>query len=175
MTRYSLSAKTLYSKVLSLGATLALVALGTWDLPAFAGKTNLETQFSANPQILLARQQRRGRWIEVDLSAQRVTAWNGRKKVRSFMVSTGKRRTPTRLGTFSVQSKHRSTRMRGRNYNVPNVPYVMYYSGGYALHGAYWHNRFGTPVSHGCVNLRTASARWLYNWAPIGTPVVVRR
>jgi lipoprotein-anchoring transpeptidase ErfK/SrfK len=65
--------------------------------------------------------------------------------------------------------------MRGRNYNVPNVPYVMYYSGGYALHGAYWHNRFGTPVSHGCVNLRTASARWLYNWAPVGTPVVVRR
>jgi hypothetical protein len=94
MTRNSLSAKTLYSKVLSLGATLALVALGTWDLPAFARKTNLETQSNANPQILVARQQRRGRWIEVDLSAQRVTAWNGRKKVRSFMVSTGKRRTP---------------------------------------------------------------------------------
>lgn len=175
MKRNSLSAKTLYSKVLSLGATLALVALGTWDLPAFARKTNLETQSNANSQILVARQQRRGRWIEVDLSSQRVTAWNGRKKVRSFMVSTGKQRTPTRLGTFAVQTKHRSTRMRGQGYNIPNVPYVMYYSGGYALHGAYWHNRFGTPVSRGCVNLRTASARWLYNWAPVGTPVVVRR
>ena len=175
MKRNRLSAKTLYSKALALGATLALVALGTWDLPAFARKTNLETQSSANSQILVARQQRRGRWIEVDLSAQRVTAWNGRKKVRSFMVSTGKRRTPTRLGTFAVQSKLRSTRMRGPGYNVPNVPYVMYYSGGYALHGAYWHNRFGTPVSRGCVNLRTASARWLYNWASVGTPVVVRR
>jgi len=51
----------------------------------------------------------------------------------------------------------------------------MFYSGNYALHGAYWHNRFGTPVSHGCVNLRVSQARWLYNWAPVGTRVVVHQ
>jgi lipoprotein-anchoring transpeptidase ErfK/SrfK len=175
MKRNRLSAKTLRSKALSLGAALALVALGAWELPAFAWKTNVETQPEVTSQVLLARQQRKGRWIEIDLSAQRLTAWNGGKRVRSFMVSTGKQRTPTRVGTFAVQTKLRRTRMRGRGYDVPNVPYVMYYSGGYALHGAYWHNRFGTPVSHGCVNLRTASARWLYNWASVGTPVVIRR
>ncbi len=173
MKRIRLSAKTLRSKAFSLGATLTLVALGAWALPAFAWKTNLETQSNTVPQVLLARQQRTGRWIDIDLSAQRLTAWNGKQKVRSFNISTGKRRTPTPTGTFAIQSKYRSTRMRGQDYDVPNVPFVMYYSGGYALHGAYWHNNFGTPVSHGCVNLRTASARWLYNWAAVGTPVVI--
>lgn len=166
---------TLRSKPFLFSAALTLTVVATWALPVFATKANVETQPSAAPEMLIARRQRRGRWIEVDLSAQRVTAWNGNKRVRSFMVSTGKRRTPTLRGTFRVQSKHRKTRMRGQGYNVPNVPYVMYYSGGYALHGAYWHNRFGTPVSHGCVNLRVPSARWLYNWASIGTTVVVRQ
>ena len=175
MKRNRLLAKTLRSKALSLGAALALVVLGACELPAFAWKTNVEAQPEVAPQVLLARRQRKGRWIEIDISAQRLTAWNGGKRVRSFLISTGKRRTPTRVGTFAVQTKLRRTRMRGRGYDVPNVPYVMYYSGGYALHGAYWHNRFGTPVSHGCVNLRTASARWLYNWASVGTPVVIRR
>lgn len=170
------------SKSFWFGVALTLAALATWVLPAEAGKANVETQPSAAPEMLLAqrqrrvvRKQRRGRWIQIDLSAQRLTAWNGRTRVRSFMVSTGKRRTPTILGTYAIQSKFRRTRMRGRGYNVPNVPYVMYFSGGYALHGAYWHNRFGTPVSHGCVNLRVPSARWLYNWAPSGTPVVIHR
>ncbi len=167
-------AKTLRSKVFSLGATVILAALGTWALPAFAWKANVAIGSSTAPQTLIARQQRTGRWIEVDLSAQRLTAWNGGKRVRSFNISTGKRRTPTIRGSFAIQSKFRSARMRGEGYNVPNVPYVMYFSGGYALHGAYWHNNFGTPVSHGCVNMRVSSARWLYNWAGVGTPVVVR-
>lgn len=175
MKKIRLSAKTLRSRALSLGATLALVAVGTWVLPAFAWKTNLASQGNTAPELLVARQQRAGRWIEIDLSSQQLTAWNGKKRVRSFTISTGKQRTPTPTGNFAVQSKHSSTRMRGRGYDVPNVPYVMYYSGGYALHGAYWHNRFGTPVSHGCVNLRTGSARWLYNWASVGTPIVIRR
>lgn len=163
------------SKSFWFGAALTLSVLGTWTLPALSSKANVETQPSAAPEMLIARRQRTGRWIEVDISAQRVTAWNGRKRVRAFMVSTGKRRTPTILGTYTIKSKHYKTRMRGRDYNVPNVPYVMYFQGGYALHGAYWHNRFGTPVSHGCINLRVPSARWLYNWASIGTPVVIHR
>lgn len=175
MTRNRLLAKTLHSKVFSLGATLILAALGTWAFPAFAWRANAVIESSTAPEFLIARQQRTGRWIEVDLSDQQLTAWNGGKKVRSFSISTGKRRTPTIVGSFAVQSKFRSTRMRGEGYDVPNVPYVMYFSGGYALHGAYWHNDFGTPVSHGCVNMRVSSARWLYNWADVGTPVVIRR
>ena len=166
----------LRSKAFCLGATVTIAALGVCSLPSIAASPYLlETQSNVATETLLARQQRRGRWIEIDLSAQRLTAWNGRSRVRSYIVSTGKRRTPTRIGTFAIQSKFRSTRMRGQGYNVPNVPYAMYYSGGYAIHGAYWHNRFGTPMSHGCVNLRVPHARWLYSWAGVGTPVVIRR
>jgi lipoprotein-anchoring transpeptidase ErfK/SrfK len=63
--------------------------------------------------------------------------------------------------------------MTGPGYNLPNVPYVMYFYGANAIHGTYWHNNFGHPMSHGCINLRTGDAAWLYSWASIGTPVVV--
>lgn len=117
----------------------------------------------------------RSRRIVIDLSAQRLFAWEGDKLVYSFRVSTGKRSTPTPLGKFRINSKYRSDRMRGAGYDIPNVPYTMYFHRGYAIHGAYWHNRFGTPVSHGCVNLPVKQARKLYNWASPGTVVIVRR
>jgi lipoprotein-anchoring transpeptidase ErfK/SrfK len=115
-----------------------------------------------------------GRWIEVNLSQQRLTAWENGRRVYSTRISSGKRATPTRRGVYTIQSKHRAKTMRGRGYVAPNVPYTMFYSGGYAIHGAYWHNRFGTPVSHGCVNLPVGQARRLFSWASVGTRVVVR-
>jgi lipoprotein-anchoring transpeptidase ErfK/SrfK len=57
-------------------------------------------------------------------------------------------------------------------YDIPDVPYTMYFYADYALHGAYWHNNFGNPMSHGCVNLPVDVAKWMYDWAPIGTMVV---
>lgn len=115
------------------------------------------------------------RRIVIDLSAQRLFAWEGDKLVYSFRVSTGKRSTPTPTGKFRINSKYRINRMRGRGYDIPDVPYAMYFYQGYAIHGAYWHNRFGTPVSHGCVNLPVKQARRLYNWATSGTLVVVQK
>ena len=113
------------------------------------------------------------RWIEIDLSSQRLIAWEGGQSVYAVIVSTGKSSTPTRVGTFAIQTKHRVARMRGTGYDIGDVPYTMYYSGNYAIHGAYWHHRFGTPVSHGCVNVAVNHAQWLFNWASVGTPVVV--
>jgi lipoprotein-anchoring transpeptidase ErfK/SrfK len=165
----------LRSKAFWLGATLTVTALAVLSFPTPDEKALSKTPPPDTTETQIKHQRRRGRWIEIDLSDQRLSAWNGRTRVRAFMVSTGKRRTPTPVGTYAVQSKIRRSRMRGEDYNVPNVPYAMYFSGGYAIHGAYWHNRFGTPVSHGCVNMRVSSAGWLYNWAGIGTPVVVRR
>jgi lipoprotein-anchoring transpeptidase ErfK/SrfK len=115
------------------------------------------------------------RKIEIDLTKQRLYAWEGNKLVYSMQVSTGKRSTPTKKGKFLISSKFRSTRMQGPGYDIPNVPYTMYFFEGYAIHGAFWHNNFGTPVSHGCVNLRVPEARKLFNWADIGTLVVVRK
>ena len=76
-------------------------------------------------------------------------------------------------GIFQVYRKYEQTRMTGADYDTPDVPWTMYYSGGFAIHGAYWHNNFGTPVSHGCVNLRVPEAKALYEWAAMGTEVVV--
>jgi lipoprotein-anchoring transpeptidase ErfK/SrfK len=115
------------------------------------------------------------RWIEVNLTTQRLTAWEGNQPIHAVIVSTGKKTTPTPTGVFAVQSKFESKRMQGDDYDVPGVPFTMFYDGNYAIHGAYWHNRFGTPVSHGCVNVAVDHAEWLFKWAEVGTPVVVRR
>ena len=115
------------------------------------------------------------RWIEIKLSSQRLIAWEGKTPVYAILISTGKDSTPTHPGVFAIQTRDRVTRMKGDDYDVADVPYTMYYDGGYAIHGAYWHHRFGTPVSHGCVNVAVNHARWLYHWAAIGTPVIVRR
>ncbi len=115
------------------------------------------------------------RWIQVDLSEQRLIAWQGNKAMFGVIVSTGKKSTPTPTGVFNIYTKLRKTRMRGEGYDVPNVPHTMYYQGGYGIHGAYWHKKFGTPVSHGCVNVAPNHAKKLFNWASVGTTVVVQR
>jgi lipoprotein-anchoring transpeptidase ErfK/SrfK len=115
------------------------------------------------------------RWIDVDLSEQRLSAMQGKKAVYSFNVSTGKALTPTPTGKFLINSKLRYTRMRGPGYDVPNVPYTMYFHEGYGIHGAYWHNNFGTPMSHGCVNVPIPLAGKIFKWASVGTLVVVHK
>jgi lipoprotein-anchoring transpeptidase ErfK/SrfK len=112
-------------------------------------------------------------WIEVNLSEQRVYAWEGDVLMNSFLVSTGTWATPTVTGTFSIWHKTPLQAMSGPGYYLPDVPYVMYFYKDYALHGTYWHNNFGTPMSHGCVNLTIPDSEWLYNWASYGTKVKV--
>ena len=113
------------------------------------------------------------RWIDVNLSTQSVYAYEGDTVVNSFIVSTGTSLTPTVTGRYKIWIKFVSTDMSGPGYYLPDVPYAMYFYKGYGLHGTYWHNNFGTPMSHGCVNLRTADAEWLYYWASVGTVVNV--
>jgi len=113
------------------------------------------------------------RWIEVNLSEQRTYAWEGNVLVNSFVVSTGTWATPTVVGTFQIWNKTRIQTMSGPGYSLPNVPFVMYFYKDYGFHGTYWHNNFGTPMSHGCVNLTIPDSEWLYNWASVGTTVKV--
>ena len=115
--------------------------------------------------------------IEVNLTNQHLYAYEGNNLVYDFPVSTGKwGQTPT--GTFNIWIKLRYTRMTGGNkdlgtyYNLPNVPYTMYFynkeipkTRGYGIHGAYWHNNFGHPMSHGCINMAPVEAEKLYYWA----------
>ena len=121
------------------------------------------------------------RYIEVDLSEQKLKAWDGGSLFLETPVSTGLPWWPTPQGEFRIWVKLRYTRMEGGEgryyYNLPNVPYVMYFENdqvpgwrGYGLHGAYWHNAFGTPRSHGCVNLPIPEAEKLYFWATPSLP-----
>ncbi|MEM7716591.1 MAG: L,D-transpeptidase [Cyanobacteria bacterium P01_A01_bin.68] len=115
------------------------------------------------------------RWIQVDLSEQRLITWEGNKPVFGVIVSTGKKDTPTPTGVFNVYTKLEKTRMKGEGYDRENVPYTMYYQGDYGIHGAYWHKSFGTPVSRGCVNVAPNHAKKIFNWASVGTTVVVQK
>lgn len=113
------------------------------------------------------------RWIEVDISDQTLIAWQGETAVLRTSISSGRTQYPTVRGTYQVRTKLDLERMIGPGYDTPNVPWTMYFFRGYAIHGAYWHNNFGTPVSHGCVNMRVDEAKALYDWASVGTEVVV--
>jgi len=114
-----------------------------------------------------------GRWIDVDLAQQKVRAYARDILIKEFVVSTGTASHPTVKGNFHIYIKNRYADMRGPGYYLPNVPYTMYFHQSYGLHGTYWHHNFGTPMSHGCVNLKTEDAGWLFNWASIGTLVHV--
>lgn len=106
--------------------------------------------------------------IYVDLSSQNLYAYEGDTKFMQTFISSG-RWGKTPVGNFHIWSKLRSTRMSGGSgsdaYNLPNVPYVMYFYHDFGLHGAYWHDNFGYTMSHGCVNMRQIDARSLFDWA----------
>lgn len=125
------------------------------------------TQLEPEPTLPLAHQPayRGEKWIEVNVTTQQVTAWEGDQPVFTFIASTGLPATPTVLGEFNIYWKLESTLMTGPDYYLPEVPYTMYFFRGYALHGAYWHNNFGQPMSHGCVNLENSDAQKLFEWA----------
>jgi len=116
------------------------------------------------------------KWIEVDLSDQKLYAWEGDKLFLESDISSGLPWWPTPKGEFNIWIKLRATKMEGGEgkyyYNLPNVPFTMFFEGdgaskylGYGLHGAYWHNDFGNPHSHGCVNLPIPIAQELYYWS----------
>ena len=137
--------------------------------PTPTPRPSVSWNYTENPKDLVDE----GRWIDVDLSAQQVTAYEGDRPVRTFVVSTGTRFHPTITGQFRIYVKYRATPMAGPGYYLPGVPYTMYFYQGYALHGTYWHHNFGTPMSHGCINLKTPEAEWLYGFASVGTLVNV--
>ena len=117
------------------------------------------------------------RWIDVNLSTQTLVAYEGETAVFSTLISSGLYNFPTVTGEFRTWLKYESQDMNGYllgyDYFLPGVPYVMYFFQDYAIHGAYWHNSFGTPMSHGCVNVSPTDAGWLFEWAPLGTLVSV--
>jgi hypothetical protein len=115
------------------------------------------------------------RWIDVDLDEQTLVAYRGRTPVYATMIAAGVWKYPTPVGTFRIQRKVAEADMRSEatadeQYAVDHVPWTMYFKGGYALHGAYWHDGFGHARSHGCVNLAPKDARVIYHFVRPGLP-----
>jgi hypothetical protein len=120
--------------------------------------------------------------IVVNRSQQTLQAYDGENLFLEVAISTGLELTPTPRGTFTIFKKTPSRYMQGplpnlndkQVYDLPGVPWNLYFTqGGAVIHGAYWHDSFGTAYSHGCVNLPVGVARTLYEWAVLGTKVIV--
>lgn len=115
------------------------------------------------------------RWIDVNITKQTLVAYDGTKAVFATLVSTGEaglgdpeKSKSTLRGIFRIDRKHVTATMDsdvvGEEFELRDIPYVQYFEGGYALHAAYWHNDFGTPRSHGCINVSPEDARRLFFW-----------
>jgi lipoprotein-anchoring transpeptidase ErfK/SrfK len=126
------------------------------------------SMINAQNSVLGARITNEKKHIYVDLSTQTLYAYEGEKKIMQMLISSGKwNRTP--VGNYNVWQKLPVTRMAGGQgddaYDLPNVQWVMYFHNDFGFHTAYWHNNFGHPMSHGCINMRLVDARELYVWA----------
>ncbi|QSQ28349.1 L,D-transpeptidase family protein [Pyxidicoccus parkwayensis] len=116
------------------------------------------------------------RWLDVDLEAQVLVAYEGERPVYATLISSGKPGTDTPEGLYRIWLKFAEADMTGNNtagnetYRVATVPWTMFFQDDYALHTAYWHDRFGEPMSHGCINLSPKDARALYTWAAPEVP-----
>lgn len=165
---------------------------GNFDFLETKGIFNNNVVYSAETKIIKEQKNTKvlgeltgTKRIEVDLTKQKLYAFIGDVKIYDFLISSGKwGKTPT--GTFHIWGKYRYIKMSGGSkalhtyYYLPNVPYVMFFENeevlayrGFGLHGTYWHNNFGHPMSHGCVNMKTEEAGLIYNWSDIGTEIVI--
>ncbi len=116
---------------------------------------------------------KKAKWVHVDLTEQTLVAYDGDTPVYATLVSTGRDPHPTKRGIYRIYAKTIHSTMRGRgwaDYVAEEVPLVMHFHAGQALHGAYWHDQFGIVKSHGCVNLAIADAKWLFDWVPPPLP-----
>jgi hypothetical protein len=115
------------------------------------------------------------RWIDINITKQTLVAYEGTKAVFATLVSTGEAglgdpgtTRSTARGIFRIHTKHvtatMDSRAVGEEFDLRDIPYVQYFQEGYALHAAYWHDGFGQPRSHGCINLSPDDARWLFFW-----------
>jgi len=124
---------------------------------------------------------KKNRWVQVSILSQTLVLWEGETPIYATLVSTGrdgvgdpKTTWSTPTGTFRVYQKHVTTTMDSdvadSEFELRDVPWVQYFQGGYALHAAYWHDDFGRPRSHGCINMAPIDARIVFNFTNPDVP-----
>jgi hypothetical protein len=169
ITHYRFEVVQIYATQDADNLTWDLIAPGEWIDSRQIARADLAT---ASPAGVTG-----GRWIDVNLFEQTLTIYDNNRLVFATMASTGVDNFWTRPGLFHIQKKLETETMSNSVqddfYYLEDVPWTMYFDEGRALHGAYWHNRFGYPLSHGCVNLSPGDAHWIFDWANVGEFVYV--
>lgn len=158
------------------GAVRAGLTMATGDLDA-----------DGHPEIAVAvREVPNGpahgiKTIFIDLSEQRLWTYERANMVKTYLISSGTTKFPTPTGEYAVSLKRDKTRMswfygpdNPDNYDLKDVPWVLTFKAPYNIHGAYWHNNFGRRMSHGCVNMSVSDSKEVYEWADLGTVVVIQ-
>ena len=157
----------------SLTPDTRTLALGTEGLKTFIN--------FGSPKGMPAWGKNGERWFDVNVSKQTLVAYEGTRAVFATLISTGEagledpeHTKSTKRGIFRIHTKHVSTTMDsdavGEEFELRDVPWVMYFKGGYALHAAYWHDDFGRARSHGCINLAPIDARYVFFWSSPDVP-----
>ncbi len=162
----------IYDEIQAEGTTWYMVGFGKWvDRRAIR---------AVYPRLAPPEGVNNGRWIEVNLYEQTLTVYEDNRLVFATLVGTGYDPYYTQPGLFQIYEKKELETMEGAfetgkadYYYLENVPWTMYYDGPRALHGAYWRQRYGYELSHGCVNLSVGDSGWLYEWADVGDWVYV--
>lgn len=131
---------------------------------------------AAKPSTLPSWAKKGNKWIDVSIVSQTLVLWEGETPIYATLVSTGRdglgepgKTLSTPTGTYRIYQKHVTTTMDSdvadHEFELRDVPWVMYFKGGYALHGAYWHDDFGRVRSHGCINMAPIDARYTFEWS----------
>lgn len=162
----------IYDEVEAEGTKWYMVGLGEW-----VDRRYLRAVY---PRLSAPEGVENGRWIEVNLYEQTLTVYENNRLIFATLVGTGYDPYYTQPGLFQIYEKKELETMQGSFeadksdfYFLENVPWTMYYDGPRALHGAYWRQRYGYEISHGCVNISVGDSRWLYEWAVVGDWVYV--
>ncbi len=143
--------------------------------PGPDGPRSVAGSYFENPAILSFVTEA-DKLIDVDVTRQQMALYEKGRVVRTFAVATGVPGADTPIGEFNVEYKMPTARFVGTNvsgshYNIPDVHWVLAFSGDYTIHGAYWRSAFGTPGSNGCVSLTDEEAKAVFDWAPEGTRI----
>lgn len=150
--------------------------LGDPDSDGDGYKDGLEVEKGFSPFTSLAVKLTKK--IGVDLQKQKLVYYLGEKKMDEFLISSGLPGTPTPKGEFEVLEKKPAVNYKGPGYNFPNTKWNLKFKKSatmnYFIHGAYWHNKFGKPMSHGCVNVAYKNMEYLYKWAEVGTKIMIK-
>ncbi len=164
----------------SLVQIFATQRVGDWNWYLIGPQQWVEQRAIARVDVNPPPEGVSGKWIQVNLYEQTVAAYEDQRLVYATLISSGLDKWATQPGLFHIYARLQTDKMEGSYtpdrsdyYYLERVPWVLYFDKGRALHGEYWHDGLGFKRSHGCVNMATLDARWLFDWAPKGTAVWV--